>query len=530
MGMDSYLEIFTTVYGWTVANLIYGMLLDTGIVFVPLIITIISVWKDAHVEGTENGSAERAVRMMEIELGVALFVMSLCFVPTPWTTLDRAYLTFQPAGTVHTPAPPTVAGGSTGTTYDMAFAGGSSAVPVPLWWYTIMGLSSGVNSAVRAGISNSYLGLRQAEQLAQLATIQDPRLRAEAQAFRDQCFVPAHARFHSPYTEPSDVAKDIAKDSLYGKDDTEWIGSKTFLDDPDYYASFRARQAIAGFESDPDGDDSDAAPGDTTSMPNCRRWWLSRGVGLRDRLIMSSGSTFDQAVDHIWGIMSTSTTPLFSLAAFDKHYVQDQILRQALWRNVSNYVQTDQVLGGENNSRWSATGWLSNLGIAMKSAEASFSYYPIIQFMTMVQPIILMAIYMFLPLLVVFSRYSLSMMMYGAIGIFTVKFWAAMFAIAKHIDERLVAAMYGDSTVMMRELITNGLDGGSKRMVLNVVTLGLFIGLPLVWAGMMGWIGIRVGSGLDRIVSGAFNEGAGAGSATLSVANRVAGVVSRLRR
>ena len=51
MGLDSYLELFTTVYGWTIANLIYGILLDTGIVFIPLIVTIVAVWMEAHENG-----------------------------------------------------------------------------------------------------------------------------------------------------------------------------------------------------------------------------------------------------------------------------------------------------------------------------------------------------------------------------------------------------------------------------------------------------------------------------------------------
>ena len=210
MGMDSYLELFTTVYGWTIANLLYSILLDTGIVFIPLIITIVTVWLEAHVEGPEEGAVERMIRRMEVELYTALFVISVCFVPTPFTTLDKAYLTFKPDSTVVNPTPATVTGANSGSTFDAAFGAGTGAagagVPVPLWWYTVMGLSSGVNSAVRAGVSNNFLGLRQAEELARLATIEDPALRGEAQMFRNQCFVPAHAKFHSPDTPHSAIA------------------------------------------------------------------------------------------------------------------------------------------------------------------------------------------------------------------------------------------------------------------------------------------------------------------------------------
>ena len=537
MGMDSYLELFTTVYGWTIANLLYSILLDTGIVFIPLIITIVAVWLEAHVEGPDEGAVEWMIRKMEVELYTALFVISVCFVPTPWTTLDKAYLTFKPNSTVVDPTPATVTGSSSGSTFDKAFGAstgaGGSGVPVPLWWYTVMGLSSGVNSAVRAGVSNNFLGLRQAEELARLATIEDPTLRGEAQMFRNQCFVPAHAKFHSPDTPHSAIAAAIALDPLYGKDDTEWIGSKSFLEDPDYYRSFRALQTVAGFAFDPLGDDKDARPGaPQLSMPNCYRWWSEGTTGLRARLMDQSGTRLQRAADYAWGIANAANSGMSpSTGGFGLDYVKDQILKQALWRSQSNFAQTDQVIGGKNESRWELPEFLSGIGIANKGLEASFSYYPVVQFLTMAQPLILMGLYIFLPLIVLFSRFSLQFMMYGALAIFTVKFWAAMWTVARFIDERLVAAMYGDNTILLREYVTNGLDGGAKRVILNVLTLGLFIALPMVWSGMMAWIGFKVGMAVEGALKSAQQSGASAGSiamqTTATVVNRVGGSVAR---
>lgn len=530
MGLDSYLELFTTMVGWTIANLIYSVLLDSGIVFIPLIVTIVAVWMEAHVEGTENGGAEWAIRKMEVELGAALFVMATCFVPTPWTTLDRAHLTYTPNGNVLSPSPAAINGGASGTTYDTAFGAAGSAVPVPLWWYTAMGLSSGVNAAVRAGVGSTFLGLRQAEEMARLATIESPALRSEAQAFRNQCFVPAHAKFHSSGAPLSEAATRVTSSPLHGKDDTEWIGSRTFVDDPEYYASFRAQQTVAGFALDLNGDDKDAPPGSSgDSMPNCKRWWTEPGIGLRARLMDQGGNRLQRAADYAWGILNAANTGLMpgSAGDMDLDYVKDQILRQALWRSQANFTQTDQVLGGRNSSRWELPEFLSGLGIIDKSAEASFSYYPVVQFLTLSQPFVLMALYIFLPLVVVFSRFSLAFMMYGALAIFTVKFWAAMWAVARYADERMVAAMYGDNTMLVREYLTNGLDGGAKRAILNVVTLSIFIGLPLVWSGMMAWIGFKVGSAVQAAVLSAHGAAMQAGESAKRTAGSLASGAAR---
>ena len=193
-----------------------------------------------------------------------------------------------------------------------------------------------------------------------------------------------------------------------------------------------------------------------------------------------------------------------------------------------NFMDTDAVLGGANSSRSGDMAYLSKLGVAWKGLEASFSYYPITQFVTMAQPLILMSLYMFIPLVIVFSRFSLTFMFYGAIAIFTVKFWAAMWSVARYIDERLVTAMYGDSTMLAREFLTNGLDGGSKRMILNFLTLGLFAGLPLVWSGLMALVGIRVGGAVSGALDSAVTAGKEAGQAARQGTIAVAKVATKL--
>ncbi len=60
----------------------------------------------------------------------------------------------------------------------------------------------------------------------------------------------------------------------------------------------------------------------------------------------------------------------------------------------------------------------------------------------MMQALVLMGIYMFLPLVVFLSGFDLKAMFYGAVAIFTVKLWAAMWFIAQWVDARLIDSMY----------------------------------------------------------------------------------------
>jgi hypothetical protein len=149
--------------------------------------------------------------------------------------------------------------------------------------------------------------------------------------------------------------------------------------------------------------------------------------------------------------------------------------------------------------------------------------------MLLAQPLILMVLYAFMPLVVLFSRFSLAFLMHGAIAIFTVKFWAAMWSIARVMDERIVAALYGDTTVLVREFMTNGLDGGSKRAILNVLTVALFIVIPMMWSGMIAWVGFRIGSALNTAIEKAGSAGADAGSAaTKGVGKAISSAAKKL--
>lgn len=60
-------------------------------------------------------------------------------------------------------------------------------------------------------------------------------------------------------------------------------------------------------------------------------------------------------------------------------------------------------------------------------------------------------------------------------------------------------------------------------MILNVLLMVMFIGLPAIWTSMMGWLSYRMGTGSEYL-SGANRLASGAATATKS------GGKSRLKR
>jgi hypothetical protein len=56
--------------------------------------------------------------------------------------------------------------------------------------------------------------------------------------------------------------------------------------------------------------------------------------------------------------------------------------------------------------------------------------------------------------------------------------------------------MYPDVNSFL-QIFANPGEHDSKRMLLNMITTSLYLGLPLLWSGMMAWAGVHVGRSIE---------------------------------
>jgi len=90
------------------------------------------------------------------------------------------------------------------------------------------------------------------------------------------------------------------------------------------------------------------------------------------------------------------------------------------------------------------------------------------------------------------------MMVIGAMAIFTVKFWSVLWYLAMWVDQNLIQSMYPDVNVFL-QIFANPGEHDTKRLLLNMITTTLYLGLPLLWSGMMAWVGVNVGRSIGAI-------------------------------
>ncbi|MCK9247127.1 MAG: conjugal transfer protein TraG N-terminal domain-containing protein, partial [Anaerolineaceae bacterium] len=145
-------------------------------------------------------------------------------------------------------------------------------------------------------------------------------------------------------------------------------------------------------------------------------------------------------------------------------------------------------------------GGLATGGVVTASALFSVTMTAVLQSLPMVQAIMLLGIYALLPLVVVLSRYSIAMMVVGGMAIFTIKFWTVLWYLAMWVDQNLILSMYPDVNVFL-QIFANPGEHDAKRMLLNMITTSLYLGLPLLWSGMMAWAGVNIGRSITAATS-----------------------------
>ena len=518
MNVDSYLELFTTLFGWAFYGVLWDVLVGTGIVYLPFLGILIDNWREP-AEGGEFGTVTGlSLRRMEIELFIALLVVVLAGQPAELTALNAATLSYTPPPTLTNPQPNSATVAASQSTFgNSGFTGSPETVNLPIWWYAVLAASSGINHAVIEGLP-SAADMRTYEQQARLATIADPRLRQEVSQFFSECYIPTRSKYQAD--QPTSAAITGLLET-YGSGDPDWLGSHLYRETPGYYDTLRPSSSVAGWAYIA-ARDTEYDPADPPSWgkPFCNEWWADSAIGLRQKLVAEADLTA--------GGLSGLIVAIAPLLAGEKQY--DAVTRVVLTNSPPTWSNNDLVAyntgtsGLISNAEQFVKGGLASGGVIIASALFSVTMTAVLQGLPMVQAVLLLGMYALLPMLVVLSRYSISMMMTGAMAIFTVKFWSVLWYLALWVDQNLILSMYPDVNVFF-QIFANPGEHDSKRMLLNMITTSLYLGLPFLWSGIMAWAGVRIGRTIDAAASplarpadNAGTQGSRLGNAMISTA------------
>ncbi|WP_146766027.1 conjugal transfer protein TraG N-terminal domain-containing protein, partial [Pseudomonas luteola] len=466
-----YLEYYLTLVGWLINNGIWDTLADTGLFALPFLAIVGQEWLRARGEGADEGN-KGVLSALRIENRIFVAIFVILFAALPMKSIDLSTLQFDDSRSkqcqISVPKPGETGWGSSFTTLN-----GQSA-KVPIWWAMIHALSKAINGAAVASIPCG-VDLRQMRMDVNATRINDPVLTQEVADFTHDCYGPSRAK----------MFMDRPKLGLDELNDVSWIGSSYLVNTSGYYDAFHSSTPRTAFPYNETRDAGLARVDSGGGYPTCKEWWTTGSTGLRAKLLAQ--------------VEPTLLVKMGKWASFlNQDEVNDSVIRDVVsprqQRMTQGAAYTDyggQIgVNGYNQAARIAAGAGLTVG--------SLAYFPAMdvvrQALPMVMAFLKMALVICIPLILVFSTYSLKAVMtvtFVQFALFFIDFW---FQLARWIDSTVIDALYGPNAPHQNFNPVMGLNNTESDMLLNFVMGAMFIVLPTFWLATLSWAGVQVGN------------------------------------
>jgi hypothetical protein len=508
MTVESFFELYAAIFGWQQYNQLWNILTGTGLAYLPfLIILLLNIIGPLTSQETRD-AATTSVKRMEVDLFIAFSVVVLAAAPA--IDLSASVLMYKkPCDTISGPAG-TFSPGATGTTFDAVFSDViATSAQIPVWWWGVMAISSGINREAIAhiGCPPDLSGFQM--EIAR-TRIQDPQLLNEVNKFVRYCYRPARAKFER---EQPDVTAILEE---HGPDDLEWIGSHVLLETPGYYDNphFRPREGIHGWPLDRSRDTEypDPLPPDldptNIGRPLCNDWWTNGERGLRGKLlaVIEPGVLGE-------GIELSSEFVIFG-GSLTQEKVEDALLKSVVGTSLATAPSGSAFIPSLNDEDTLSLSRLGGgLGLDLESLSFAPMMYVVRAALPIFQALILSGLYALLPFALLAARYNLQGLLLISVALFTVKFWSYLWHLAKWLEDNLIKVLYPDGLSWFKAhtqffFSSNYLIGGDfalKHEILNFATGLMYIVLPMIFSFLMGVVGLGTAVGFAAIVAALSN-------------------------
>lgn len=531
LGVDSYIELYTTVFGWYQYNNLWDILTNTGLVFLPFFGLVVNTFIETFPSQQEGSASYTAMKRLEFNLILMFTVIVLAgqpLVPLNMSELRFIELCKHSDGQYHDKGI-TVAKDT--SAYKKLASSGVSNVKdeqsrvalgqhintnVPVWWYGVMSISSGITYAAKKAVPCRD-DLKMTHSAIKAIYIDDPVFRDELRSFIRSCYVPTlrdFEKYRQFFKMPqSGLSKNLEAVSskildteykgLFRSIDTvptshtRWIGSTLFTEMNGHYF-YRGRPVPARKQPVKSGG---------FVIPTCYDWWMGkkdedkgldipglrpRLVGIMDQYVIDKNKFIAQGVANHRTLTSMLANPFTDIESVVKqvpsYVVEDYIL--SLWVPVDIDLSSGPLYKNINDANsYSFSSFLKGMGGLMGSFAVWIEKWPMIDIARAAAPIvlafILMAFYFLIPIGLVFSGYSLSFLMFASVGIFAIKFMSYFFHVAWWIEQNLLTVIGVSS-------------GGLIAKMLIPLTIGtIYFMVPVVFLSMLAWANFHLGQELD---------------------------------
>ena len=504
MGVSSYFEFVTVLFGWVVYDRLWSVLNDTGIVYVPFLVILLKNLLESRRGGDDEGSAAiQSLKKSETDVVVAIVVMFLAAVPFTEVRLgEMSYVrpqldcaTAERIGRGMEPAE--VNGTATGTAYDapLATLAGETG-RIPIWWGFVHVVSKAVVAAGTAAIPCTGDVVRLSMSLG-ADTVEDPLLLRELADFTIDCHRPAVSKLYD------DGGTGMA---YAARRDMDYVGSPYFLETAGFYDVLYSRRDRPAFPRIPGRD-----AGLVGSHPTCREWWRDGAGGLRVRLLAEIDQATRDELIYDPNALFREGHPGASVPELEDALLRKYLAHRSGQRigvsSVSYEPDVSENYRMGSSTRHGVIGGLvhatadvvddvlsmgaAGLGMVLQGPGNVAAGVAVREGMPIFLALLLMVFTAVLPFLMVFSRYDVTVLVTLTLVFFGLQFFYVLWGMAFWADNHLHEALTGPASAPA----ANPIQG----LVSLWVQRFLYIVFPMLWLAAVGWVGVKAGAAMGAI-------------------------------
>lgn len=515
MSVSGILEGYLTIYGWQVYGSLFLLLVAVGGVIYPVARLVF----DAAVAFAEQGGDPAlGSRGLIVRLAIYFLVLVLGVIPivpvnvTATTVQNRCgreglaslgekYKTLQ------------------SKEYGFGEVEGANA---PLLPYLAMVLAAGFNSVVNKAIPcvQDLTDLSLAMNTLDFSAAEDPTtLRASVERFQKECGQRA-LRVVRSFLDDDNVpnARQYMEDLLkkYGATEQErqeqvvYPGSTFYREnlyqscsggDPNtpagklcMIAPLRAQNPVDGFgyNASRDSDVSRYQAAKNQGLPTCEEWWSDSAHGLKAQLVKAGGDALQKKAMQLHvgtcpgkAFLPSALCTLYSSISSDVEDAEETIAKQMLLANTRQMVAKNTSLGWQDALIGGALFAFTDIA---ENVASQIGGYMIGIYLTkiganLLQPFILMAIFMLWGLFLVIGEMRGLALIKGLMLIFVLSILPSLWAFADYIDDRLFLTLYPNAESFSVKMIAKALishNATIERVMLMFTTAVFYLILPML--------------------------------------------------
>ncbi len=556
MNVSSILELYTTGFGWALYNVFFALFAATGILAYPFLILVYESWRGgSERSNTMSMGSLGSLQTMKWGLMMKIIVFLIAVIPVAPSSLNQ--LKYQRSCDITGEAAvggDITAGNDTSLFSDInratteLVAVTPDATKIPYLWKFVLQMASGVNAYVVSSIPCLPDLTKLDREMAHLV-MDDPKVEAEYRQFVNECYVPAKERFLSRKgTFADSIDSELPN---YPASEVMELDSELFKVVGGLYAAcadpavcgstLRAKNPVpsVAYSASRDTSYSPEQIAANEGTPYCGTWWGTLRTDMADSVYLAKPvrQGINMKAMKVKEIL-TAWIPYSDVSTNTAESREKYAIRSAVRAAPANFTgmykansSNITVIRAQNNdiqtglvgdvangivggAAFIGASLIPGFGDAIEGVATSIvgymaSLYAIQKAAPIMQAMILMLIYAFLPLYLVISKYELDAVITGAALIFVVKIMTILFAVSDYLDDSLYATMYPDMN-MIGSLQTQGID----RLVLMAVVLAMYVFGPALLIYLVAMAGVSIGqpaSAGESSTKSVGNAGAGAG-------------------